>query len=235
MTVARRLWWWGGLIGLVLVVVPGIDLGVAGLFFRPEAVDPTLRFLFNDQPLARAIHGLAILGPLVLGLGLLLGFLYCAIRLRRLCGLGSLHWLFLLLALLAGPGLMANLVLKDNWHRARPFQIEAFGGPLRFTPALVLADQCDHNCAFVCGDASAGFFLHSFAYVAQRRRRTIFWAGIGAGLLTGLVRLGQGAHFLSDVFFAGVLILAVTAALHTLFWGRAATAAWWREVVPQSR
>ncbi len=232
-----RLWWGGGLIGLALIMFPGIDLGITRLFFLPGVEDPTLRFVFNTVPLAGAIHDLAIYGPMVLGLGLLLGCLWCAIRRRQLAGLGTLHWLFLLLALLAGPVLMANVVLKDNWHRARPVQVEEFGGASRFTPPLVMSDakQCDRNCAFVCGDASAGFFLTAFAYVAQRRRRAIFWAGIGAGALTGLVRIGQGAHFFSDVVFAGALILAVTAALHALFWGRAATIAWWREVVLRER
>jgi len=233
MALEKRLWWSAGLIGLALIVFPAIDLGVARLFFRPDEADRTLRFAFNDAPFADAVHGFAILGSAALAVLLLLAFLWCAVRLRPLWGLGTLQWLFLLLALLIGPGLMANLVFKDNWHRPRPVQIEEFGGPLRFTPPLVMADakQCDHNCAFVCGDASAGFFLTAFAYVARRRRREIFWAGIGAGLVTGLVRIGQGAHFLSDVLYAGALILAVTAALHALFWGRAATIGWWREVV----
>ncbi|MEI7610694.1 MAG: phosphatase PAP2 family protein [Rhodospirillaceae bacterium] len=229
----KRLCWGVGLTGLVLVMFPAIDLGVARLFFLPGVADPTKRFLFNELPLASAVHALAIWGSALLGLGLLAGFLWCAVRLRPLLGLTSLGWLFLLAALLVGPGLTANLLFKDNWHRARPVQIEEFGGASRFTPALVMAEakQCDHNCAFVCGDASAGFFLTAFAYVARRRRREIFWAGIGAGAVTGLVRIGQGAHFLSDVVFAGLVILAVTAALHALFWGRAATVAWWREVV----
>ncbi len=230
MALEKRLCWGFGLAGLALVMFPAIDLGVARLFFLPGAADPTLRFAFNGAPLAQAIHELAIFGPMVLGLGLLLGFLWCAVRLRPLWGLGTMQWLFLLTALAVGPGLTANLLLKDNWHRARPLQIEEFGGASRFTPPLVMAEakQCDHNCAFVCGDASAGFYLTAFAYVARRRQRAIFWAGIGAGLLTGLVRIGQGAHFLSDVLYAGALILAVTAALHALFHGRAATAAWWR-------
>ena len=233
MTLEKRLCWGFGAVGLVLIMVPGIDLAVSRLFFLPGVEDRTLRFAFNDAPLAQAVHDGAIIGAVVLGALLLLAFLWCAVRLCKLWELGPVQWLFLLTALVVGPGLMANLVFKDNWHRARPVQIEEFGGASRFTPPLVIADakQCDRNCAFVCGDASAGFYLTAFAYVARRRQRAIFWAGIGAGALTGLVRIGQGAHFLSDVFYAGILILAVTAALHALFWGRAATVSWWREHV----
>ena len=231
MALEKRLWWSAGLIGLALIVFPGIDLGVARLFFRPGMDNPSLRFAFGDAPLAGAIHGFAVVGPWVLAGLLLLAFLWCAAGLRKLWGLGAKTWLFLVLAMALGPGLMVNTVFKDNWERARPFQIEEFGGGHRFSPALVVSNQCDHNCSFVCGEAASGFFLTAFAYVARRRQRAIFWAGIGAGAVAGLVRIGQGAHFLSDVFYAGALILAVTAALHALFWGRAATVAWWREHV----
>ncbi len=230
MTREKRLWLGLGLVGLALVMFPGIDLAVSRAFFRPEVSDPAFRFAFSDVPLARAIHDFAVYGPMGLGVLLVLAFFYCAVRTGTLWGVAARQWLFLVLALLIGPALIANLVFKDNWHRARPFQIEEFGGTSRFTPPLVMttANQCDHNCAFVCGDASAGFALTAFAYVARRRQRAVFWAGIGAGLLAGLVRIGQGAHFFSDVLYAGALILAVTAALHAAFWGWDATKAWWR-------
>ena len=226
-------WLWRGLgaLGLVLIIFPGIDLAVSRLFFLPGEANRNLNFLLANTTAADVCHEIVQRSSQGLAVVFLLGFLWCALRLRRLCGLGALHWLFLGLALAAGPGLLANLVFKENWDRARPSQIQEFGGSAHFTPPLVMSNECHHNCSFVSGDASAGFFLTAFAYVARRRRREIFWAGIGAGVVTGLVRIGQGAHFLSDVFFAGLLILAVTAALHALFWGRAATVTWWREVV----
>ena len=231
MTLEKRLIWGTGLIGLALVIFPGIDLGVARLFFLPGVEDPARRFAFDQSALAGAIHWLAAFGPWLLAAALLLAFLWAAVRLRPLLGLGSRQWLFLLLAMALGPGLMVNTVFKAGWERARPFQVEEFGGSQRFSPALVMSNQCDRNCSFVCGEAASGFYLTTFAYVARRRRREIFWGGMAAGIVAGFVRIGQGAHFLSDVFFAGVVILGLSAALHALFWGRAATVAWWREVV----
>ena len=231
MTRAKPLILGTGLVGLALVVVPGIDLGVARLFFLPGVEDPSRRFLFNGAPLAEVIHWFAVYAPWLLAAALTLSLLATVARRQPLLGLDRKQWLFLVLAMGLGPGLMVNQVLKDNWQRARPFQIKEFDGGQRFSPPLVISDQCHHNCSFVSGEAASGFYLTAFAYVARRRRRELFWAGMATGAVAGFVRIGQGAHFLSDVFFAGVLILGLTAALHALFWGRAATVAWWREVV----
>jgi lipid A 4'-phosphatase len=108
---------------------------------------------------------------------------------------------FVLLALLLGPGLVVNVVLKDNWGRARPVQTEEFGGQARFTPAWVVSDQCDKNCSFVCGDASIGFGLIALAFVSRRPRPWLL-AGIALGAALGLMRMAQGGHFLSDVVFS---------------------------------
>lgn len=108
---------------------------------------------------------------------------------------------FVMLALLLGPGLMVNVVLKDQWGRARPAQTTEFGGQARFTPAWVVSDQCDKNCSFVCGDASIGFGLVALAFVSSRPRRWLV-AGIALGAALGLMRMAQGGHFLSDVVFS---------------------------------
>jgi lipid A 4'-phosphatase len=216
------------MIGLILIVVPGIDLGVSRLFFLPDANNGAGGFAWSGAPAAELGHWLVQRGSLVLGAGLVLAFLYCAIRLRRLGGLGSVQWLFLVLALVVGPGLVVNMLFKDEWGRARPSQIQEFGGTRQFTPPLVLSNQCDHNCSFVSGDPSVGFVFHAFAYVARRRQRAIVGASVAAGLVIGLMRIGQGAHFFSDVLFAGVAVFAATAAVHALLFGRSATVAWWR-------
>jgi lipid A 4'-phosphatase len=124
--------------------------------------------------------------------------------------------LFIALSTALGPGLLANTLLKDHWGRARPVQIEAFGGSLHFTPAPLPATECARNCSFVSGHAALAFSLVAFAFLLasgpQRRR------GIGAALafggIVGLVRIAQGGHFLSDVVFAGLLVFGTTALLY---------------------
>jgi membrane-associated phospholipid phosphatase len=121
-----------------------------------------------------------------------------------------------------GPGLLANTLFKDHWGRARPVQIEAFGGTHRFTPAPLPAAECDRNCAFVSGHAALGFSLVSLAFLLPRgrsRRLGIAFA-LGFGALVGLGRIVQGAHFLSDVVYAGLLVYGTTALLYWWIFGR---------------
>jgi lipid A 4'-phosphatase len=124
---------------------------------------------------------------------------------------------FVALSLALGPGLIVNTVLKDHWGRARPLQIEAFGGNLTFTPAPLPTTECPRNCSFPSGHAALGFSLLAFAYLlpegATRRRGVA--ATLSLGALIGIVRIAQGAHFLSDVVFAGLIVYGTTAAL---FW-----------------
>ncbi|GAA5181892.1 phosphatase PAP2 family protein [Niveibacterium umoris] len=110
---------------------------------------------------------------------------------------------FLALAIAIGPGLITDAGLKNHWGRARPNQIQAFGGDKQFTPALLPSDQCDRNCSFVSGHATGAFAIMAFGWLAAPRRRARWLAGATlAGALVGLVRIVQGGHFLSDVIFA---------------------------------
>jgi lipid A 4'-phosphatase len=109
---------------------------------------------------------------------------------------------FLTLAGALGPGLVVNHVFKDNWQRARPYQVEQFGGPQQFTRAAVITDQCDNNCSFVSGHVACGFFFASLMLIHRRRR--VAWAisGIAGGLVIGFARMADVAHWLSDVLWA---------------------------------
>lgn len=205
-------------LGLLLTVVPSLDLAVSGFFF--DGAD----FPWRVGGLAEFLHGLVQPAAGIIAL-LLLG-MTIAQYVRRAAWR---RWAFVLLALLLGPGLVTNVIFKDHWGRARPMQVEQFGGSALFTPALLPADQCTKNCSFVSGDASFGFFMHSFAYIAPRRRRPLFWTGLGIGALCGLVRIGMGAHFLSDVAFAGLFTVLVSAGLYASMFGRRALTIMWRE------
>ena len=109
---------------------------------------------------------------------------------------------FVALAGTLGPGAVVNHVFKDNWQRARPYQVEQFGGPQQFTRAGVITDQCDNNCSFVSGHVACGFFFASLMLIHRRRR--VAWAltGVTAGLVIGFARMADVAHWLSDVLWA---------------------------------
>lgn len=130
---------------------------------------------------------------------------------RHWLSLPSTKWLFLAICLLAGPGVVANLGFKDHWGRARPHNVSEFGGTKQFSSPLHPSDQCQRGCSFVSGEASAMFMIFfAAALMFRTRTRSLIAAGILFGCAAGLVRMSQGAHFLSDVIFAGVL-MALTA------------------------
>jgi lipid A 4'-phosphatase len=130
--------------------------------------------------------------------------------------LGFGQWLLVAVCLGVGPGLLANVVLKDHWGRARPNQIVAFGGTSAFTPALVPAQQCKSNCSFVSGEASAAFIpFYAMALALPQGSAALVALGTLVGLAAGLVRLAQGGHFASDIVFGGIF-MALTAALARL-------------------
>ena len=123
---------------------------------------------------------------------------------------------FIVLSLAIGPGLVTNEVLKNHVDRARPAQTTEFGGTKTFTPAFIVSDQCERNCAFVSGHASMGFFFASFGFlmIPGFRRTMVFSLAIAFGAAVGLARIAQGAHYLSDVIFAGVINIAIAWALY---------------------
>jgi lipid A 4'-phosphatase len=191
---------------------PTLDLAVSALFYRPSDGfflhdHPVVVFVYRTVPWAAA--GLAV------GLSsvLLSSLIFARARPWRR-GTG-----YLLLVLVVGPGVMVNTLLKDHWGRARPHQLEQFGGARYFTPALLPADQCDRNCSFVSGHAALGFYLAAIGFVATHRRRVWLVAGLVAGTAIGLVRIVQGGHFLSDVVFSFFVVYAVAWVLQGLAQG----------------
>lgn len=191
---------------VVLTAFGAIDRWVAGLFFSPRDW-----FLGNHEPYITLRYTTTIAGWGA-GLFLLAGLVWRVVLGRPFFGLsrGAIAYVIVVFAL--GPALIANAVLKDHWHRARPAHTEQFGGPKHYTPPLVIADQCDRNCSFVSGEASLGFAFMAFGLAARTpaRRRLGIGAGIALGSLFGLLRMVEGGHYLSDVYFAG-LVMALTA------------------------
>ena len=214
-----------------LVLFPNTDLIVSGVFYRAGE-----GFFLADNPVFVFLHWLAVYGAWAMGFMFLCAAIAGYVRKQNVFSLSGKSWLFLFLALLLGPVLVANGVFKDNWGRARPHTVMEFGGTSTFTPAGYMAHECRRNCSFVSGDGAFGFFLPSFAYVvAPRRRRSVFWGMMLAGGGIGLARIAMGAHFFSDVIFAAVFMLGVSAVLHAVMYGRKMTITIWKEwIFPHS-
>ena len=74
--------------------------------------------------------------------------------------------LFLIATLALAPGLVTNVILKDNWGRPRPIEVTEFDGPARFVPWWDPRGACDKNCSFVAGEGAGGFWTLAPAALA---------------------------------------------------------------------
>ena len=125
--------------------------------------------------------------------------------------------LFLALGLALGPGLLVNVILKDNWGRPRPLQVQEFGGPLEFRPWYKMDGACVKNCSFVSGETSGAFWLVAPASLAPGALRLpALGLALGAGVVTAVMRVAFGGHFPSDVLFAGLFTLILLALLRKI-------------------
>lgn len=120
---------------------------------------------------------------------------------QRLAG-RRLSFLLLLLALV--PGLIVNQVLKEHWGRARPIQIEQFGGNRLFTPPFVISDQ--GGGSFSSGHVAAAAWLVAVAVVLSSAGSA--WTLLTLVYLAAMVlaRVAAGAHFLSDALTSILLV-----------------------------
>ncbi|MGE3644312.1 MAG: phosphatase PAP2 family protein [Beijerinckiaceae bacterium] len=203
--------------GTIFAAWPGADLAVSGWFRNWGAFG-------TRSGMGNAIRQFLHVLPIVVMAGLIAAW---AIKTSRR-PLASMDWLrrfapstrgliFAGLALLLGPGLLVNAVLKDHWHRPRPVHVTEFGGPAEFRPWWRTDGACRTNCSFVSGEVAGAFWLAAPASLTPPPVRTqAMAAALTIGTITAIGRLAFGGHFLSDVLFAALLTLLTCQILHLL-------------------
>lgn len=124
-------------------------------------------------------------------------------RLRRhrsvLCALAA--------AMLLGP--LTVVALKNTTSYPCPWNLQRYGGSAQ-TPATIFATPAKAGQCFPAGHSAGGFSFISlyFAAAAQRRRRlarVALLAAVVIGSGFSIVRIVQGAHFLSHAFWAAAI------------------------------
>ncbi|MDB5318280.1 MAG: Membrane-associated enzyme (Acid phosphatase) superfamily [Rhodospirillales bacterium] len=188
--------------GAVFALWPELDLEVARLFLRDGA-------FAGSGASARALRWLLYVLPSA-ALG--------GAALMWLAGrLGGRRFLFLVLSMALGPGLLVNVILKDHWHRPRPVQTMEFGGPDPFRPWYRFDGACEKNCSFVSGETSAAAWLVAPASLAPPPLQLpAIVLALGVAAATGATRMAFGGHYLSDVLFAILFSLLVAQGLARL-------------------
>ena len=117
---------------------------------------------------------------------------------------------FLIATLALGPGLLTNVILKDHWGRPRPIDVQQFGGDYRFTSWWDPRGDCPDNCSFIAGEPSGAFWTLAPAALAGPELQPLAYAAaLAFGAAVGVLRIAAGAHFFSDVVFAGVFTVSV--------------------------
>jgi lipid A 4'-phosphatase len=206
-------------LGVLLVSNPEIDLALSGAFWgmcpAPSAGRAwcATSTITSARQIFMGVFAVVALATLVVTARVL-------IEKRQWFGLDQARCWFMIAVLIVGPGIVANLILKDNLGRARPRDVVEFGGTKAFTPPLIPSRECPRNCSFISGEASsiyAAFF--ALALLIPQYRMGLLIGGIATGTLAGIVRIIQGAHFLSDVLFAGVFMAITVSLLHMAFIG----------------
>jgi lipid A 4'-phosphatase len=200
----------GGLAAIAFLAFPQIDLIASSVFHSPGGA-----FLGQSASWMQALRS-AFVGVFFLSIAIALaGLIITRGRSGVWLRLNGAQWLFLAVCLAVGPGIIANIMLKDHWGRARPKQVVEFGGTKAFTPPLVPSNQCSRNCSFVSGEAASIFMpLYAAGLLLPQWSGALFVCGTLLGLAAGLVRVSQGAHFLSDVIFAGIFMALTATAVH---------------------
>lgn len=193
-------------ISLVFVAFSAIDIRISSLFYDRG-------FYMANQSWTQLLH--RSVTWFVVGSVVSVVAVYAFNRLagRNVLGISGLKVVYLLLVLALGAGLVVNGILKDGFGRARPREIQQFGGTRHFTPAFVVSSACDRNCAFSSGDTAGAFFSLAFI-VAMNRKRAITTAAVGFGVLVSAARIASGAHFLSDTVVSFFVMLVVADALY---------------------
>ncbi len=193
----------------IFLAFPRLDIALSRLTLRADG-----HFLLFYERSTYLLHlALQYVVPAVVAV-----FVIAAIawRLGRpIRGITAWQALYVILAFAIGPGLLVNVVLKDNSHRPRPANVEEFGGPDAYAPPFDFSGACESNCSFVAGDPAMGFGFLAIALLlppAYRSRGAL--AAIVLGAAIGLMRILWGAHFFSDVVFSGIVTCAAALILH---------------------
>src|SRR5262245_49922014 len=197
-------------VGLTFALYPKLDLLLLEPFFDPA----TRRWTANFSPwpqLRSAVHWVVAL----IAAPAFIALLAKLVLPRRPMLLPGRAAVLMVVTLALGPGLLTNVILKDNSGRPRPAYVIEFGGSETFLPWWDPRGECDKNCSFVAGEPSGAFWTFAPAAVAPPQWRALaYGAALAFGSAVGLLRMAGGGHFFSDVAFSGVFTFLLIWLVH---------------------
>ncbi|MEM7617180.1 MAG: phosphatase PAP2 family protein [Pseudomonadota bacterium] len=200
---------------IFFLILPNIDLSLSKYIYDLQG-----GFLPKDSGIMGIIYYSTYV---IVGLTAIIGgilYLYQFFSGRSFKILNKQFIIFFILVLFMSPGLMVNGIFKANSGRPRPVDVTDFGGKLPYIVPFHITNHCPHNCSFVSGHASTGFTLMAIGFVLQDKRMQFYIIGILAGLISGIFRIMQGGHFLSDIIFAGIVTYITSYLVYCLIYSK---------------
>jgi lipid A 4'-phosphatase len=201
-------------VGIVFAVYPGFDLTLSSLFYDAGS----RRWDVLDTPSGRLRH-IASWLIAVVAAPAFFALLFKLILPRRRLLLPGRAIVLMITTLALGPGLLVNVVLKDNSGRPRPLYVTEFGGQEHFRPWWDLRGECVKNCSFVAGEPSGAFWtMAPAAVVPPHWRAAAYGAALVFGSAVGVLRMSAGGHFFTDVVFGGIVVFLLIWLVHGLLY-----------------
>jgi len=202
-------------VGLIFAIWPELDLWLATPFFDP-ARGGFWRSYAPSYLLARDASSWLIA---LVALPAVLAVALKVVRPVRRLLIPGRAVLLMLLTLVLAPGILANLTLKEHWGRPRPIDVTQFGGDEHFRPWWDPRGDCPKNCSFIGGEATGAFWtMAAAATVPVHWRAIAYTTAVGFGCAVGWLRMAAGAHFFTDVIFAGVFAFLIIWLVHGLLY-----------------
>lgn len=203
---------------LLVLEATAVDSTVSGWFFDPGTGIFPLRFSGALEVVGHqwAKELVVVIACCVIAM-VLLSFVLPDLRPHRRV------LLFLSLALTLAP--LAVVLLKAVSARHCPWSLQEYSG---FAQHLTLFDAAPPGSppghCFPGGHASGGFSLFAFYFAGhalgnRRLARAGLWGGLTAGMAFGLVRIAQGAHFLSHNLWSALVCWVVILAVYLAVMG----------------
>jgi membrane-associated PAP2 superfamily phosphatase len=202
-------------VGGVFALYPQFDLDIAALFYNPAT---HAFWAWGSHWLDQAREAASWLITLLVAPAFfaIVGKLIMPRRRMLITGRAAL---FLIVTLALGPGVLANGILKEHWARMRPEDVTQLGGTQTFTPWWDPRGPCPENCSFIAGEPSGAFWTLAPAALAPPQWRPLAYAAaVAFGAAMGTLRIAGGAHFFTDVVFAGIFMFLLIWIFHGLIY-----------------
>ena len=187
---------------LLFFLFPNLDIHFSKLFFYEEKfISEKYIFVKNLRSFLKDLMVFISVFSLLL--------IVAGILLKKKVFFFKRRTKLILLGFIVGPvigcGLIANFYFKDNWGRARPINIQEFGGDKIYTKPFTISDQCKKNCSWIGGEASAAFSFITGTIILKNPIYLLI--NLIFGIVVSLCRIAMGGHFLSDNIFAMIFMI----------------------------